>query len=117
MRCAVDVVPYFARAGGRIALGGKSLPTQFMLPGQLSLFVLEGTQFHFLREIPMFARYEIRTQIVAWDHKWVRHVLFHILHDLVDLLSYVRSISPTASSPITNVGLDQKRILTRPGRR
>jgi len=42
-----------------------------MLPGQLSFFVLEGTQFHFLREIPMFASYEVRTQIVAWDHKWM----------------------------------------------
>jgi hypothetical protein len=64
----------------------------------------------------MFAWYEIRTQVVAWDHKWVRHVLFHILRDLVDLLSYVRSISPTASSPITNVGLDQKKLI-RPGQR
>ncbi|KAL0578676.1 hypothetical protein V5O48_003296 [Marasmius crinis-equi] len=32
---------------------------------------LAGTHFHFIREIPMMARYEIRVSFVTWDQKWV----------------------------------------------
>ncbi|KAJ7435193.1 hypothetical protein FB451DRAFT_370737 [Mycena latifolia] len=27
--------------------------------------------FHFIREIPMFARYEVRASVGAWDDKWI----------------------------------------------
>ena len=37
-----------------------------------------GTHFHFIREIPILAFYEVRSQIVGWDHKWVRHTPFRI---------------------------------------
>ena len=36
------------------------------------LFFLKGTHYHFIREIPMLACYEVRTSIAAWDQKWVR---------------------------------------------
>ncbi|KAI9447495.1 hypothetical protein H4582DRAFT_1803022 [Lactarius indigo] len=39
---------------------------------------LAGTHFQFLREIPIFARYEVRSQIVGWDHKWL-----YIVHRFV----------------------------------
>ncbi|KAJ7247099.1 hypothetical protein C8J57DRAFT_1241247 [Mycena rebaudengoi] len=32
---------------------------------------LAATHYHFVREIPIFARYEIRTTIGAWDDKWI----------------------------------------------
>ncbi|KAH9983048.1 hypothetical protein BJV74DRAFT_777907 [Russula compacta] len=58
MKSALAIFPYYGRAGGWIALA--------------------GTHFHFIREIPMFARYEVRSQIVGWDHKW-----FYIVHRFV----------------------------------
>ncbi|KAH9035170.1 hypothetical protein EDB83DRAFT_2525126 [Lactarius deliciosus] len=39
---------------------------------------LARTHFQFLREIPMFARYEVRSQIVGWDHKWL-----YVIHRFV----------------------------------
>ncbi|KAF8256737.1 HotDog domain-containing protein [Lactarius quietus] len=47
----VNILPSFVIAGGAIALA--------------------GTHFQFIREIPIFARYEVRSQIVGWDHKWL----------------------------------------------
>ncbi|KAH9170385.1 hypothetical protein EDB89DRAFT_1978700 [Lactarius sanguifluus] len=41
-------------------------------------FALAGTHFQFLREIPMFARYEVRSQIVGWDQKWL-----YVIHRFV----------------------------------
>ena len=35
-------------------------------------YLLKATHYHFIREIPMLASYEVRTSIAAWDHKWVR---------------------------------------------
>jgi hypothetical protein len=31
-----------------------------------------ATHFDFIREIPIWAKYEVRITIGAWDHKWVR---------------------------------------------
>ena len=33
-----------------------------------------GTHFRFIKEIPLFARYEMRVRIAAWDEKWVSSV-------------------------------------------
>lgn len=41
---------------------------------------LAGTHFQFLREIPLFARYEVRSQIVGWDHKWLYVVHRFVSH-------------------------------------
>ncbi|KAI9445859.1 hypothetical protein BJY52DRAFT_1127893 [Lactarius psammicola] len=54
------IFPSFVLAGGGIALA--------------------GTHFQFLREIPMFARYEVRSQIVGWDHKWLYVVHRFVSH-------------------------------------
>ncbi|KAG0708711.1 hypothetical protein DFH29DRAFT_979345 [Suillus ampliporus] len=67
-KMALEAFPAFARSGGSIALG--------------------STHFHFIREIPFLARYEIRLSIGAWDHKWMfiiaRYVSFpknrHLQH-------------------------------------
>ncbi|KIY50302.1 hypothetical protein FISHEDRAFT_39431, partial [Fistulina hepatica ATCC 64428] len=32
---------------------------------------LAGTHYQFIREIPMFATYEVRTLLGAWDEKWI----------------------------------------------
>ncbi|EIM84588.1 uncharacterized protein STEHIDRAFT_61455 [Stereum hirsutum FP-91666 SS1] len=51
LTAAMAYNPAFFRAGGWMALG--------------------ATHFNFIREIPMFSRYEVRMSIVAWDQKWV----------------------------------------------
>ncbi|KAJ7669412.1 hypothetical protein DFH06DRAFT_1125768 [Mycena polygramma] len=35
-----------------------------------AFLVLAGTHFEFIREIPMFTKYEARVSIAAWDDKW-----------------------------------------------
>jgi acyl-CoA thioesterase FadM len=60
MKSALIIFPYYARTGGWIALA--------------------ATHFHFIREIPFFARYEIRSQIVGWDHKWLYIVHRFVTH-------------------------------------
>ena len=30
-----------------------------------------ATHFTFLREIPLFSRYELRSTLLSWDNKWV----------------------------------------------
>ncbi|KAJ7469246.1 hypothetical protein FB451DRAFT_1400806 [Mycena latifolia] len=30
-----------------------------------------ATHFHFIRKIPMFARYEVRVSVGAWDDRWI----------------------------------------------
>ncbi len=38
----------------------------------LTLIILDiATHYKFLREIPMFSRYEMRISLGTWDHKWV----------------------------------------------
>ncbi|KAI0301515.1 hypothetical protein B0F90DRAFT_1628508 [Multifurca ochricompacta] len=60
MNSALSYFLYFARSGGWIGLA--------------------ATHFHFLREIPMFARYEVRSQIVGWDRKWLYVVHRFVTH-------------------------------------
>ncbi|KAH7907726.1 hypothetical protein BJ138DRAFT_1137428 [Hygrophoropsis aurantiaca] len=48
---ALRAFPAFTRNGGWIGLG--------------------SSHYHFVREIPIFTSYEIRTNIGAWDDKWV----------------------------------------------
>ncbi|KAH7882582.1 hypothetical protein F5I97DRAFT_279688 [Phlebopus sp. FC_14] len=51
LRVLVKAFPAWGRSGGQMALG--------------------ATHYHFIREIPFFATYEIRTSIGSWDHKWM----------------------------------------------
>jgi len=50
-KTALRMFPMFFRAGGWMPLS--------------------GTHYHFIREIPMLASYEVRTSIAAWDQKWI----------------------------------------------
>ncbi|CAA7263928.1 unnamed protein product [Cyclocybe aegerita] len=50
-KAAVNLFPMYLRSGGWIALA--------------------ATHYHFIREIPMLASYEIRSTIAAWDQKWL----------------------------------------------
>jgi hypothetical protein len=50
-KTALGMFPMFFRAGGCVPLS--------------------GTHYHFIREIPMLASYEVRTSIAAWDQKWL----------------------------------------------
>ncbi|PSR78464.1 hypothetical protein PHLCEN_2v7407 [Hermanssonia centrifuga] len=50
-RAALRICPTFFRAGGWMPLG--------------------ATHFKFMKEIPIFAHYQIRMSIAAWDNKWL----------------------------------------------
>ncbi|KAJ7174893.1 hypothetical protein C8R46DRAFT_1189510 [Mycena filopes] len=50
-RLALEIFPNVFRCGGWVPLA--------------------ATHFHFIREIPMLSRYEVRTSIGAWDDKWI----------------------------------------------
>ncbi|KAG0708710.1 hypothetical protein DFH29DRAFT_891685 [Suillus ampliporus] len=83
LKLAVKAFPAFARSGGWIALG--------------------STHFHFIREIPFLARYEIRLSIGAWDHKWMfiiaRYVSFPKKHSDA---TYKRHVDGLGQRPETN---------------
>ncbi|GLB45721.1 putative thioesterase-like superfamily protein [Lyophyllum shimeji] len=49
-KAATAFFPMFFRAGGWMALA--------------------ATHYHFIREIPMLASYEVRLSVGTWDHKW-----------------------------------------------
>ncbi|KAJ3769322.1 hypothetical protein FB446DRAFT_748488 [Lentinula raphanica] len=51
MKAAMELFPQFLRVGGVIPLA--------------------STHFHFIRELPVFAKYELRLTIGAWDEKWM----------------------------------------------
>ncbi|KIK53890.1 hypothetical protein GYMLUDRAFT_232610 [Collybiopsis luxurians FD-317 M1] len=51
MKAAMELFPQFLRVGGVIPLS--------------------STHFHFVKELPAFARYELRLSIGAWDEKWM----------------------------------------------
>jgi hypothetical protein len=74
MNSAVYIFPSFVLAGGRVALA--------------------GSHFQFLREIPMLARYEVRSQIAGWDHKW-----FYLVHRFV---SHHKPASRRSAPAVTN---------------
>jgi hypothetical protein len=79
MNSALKVFPYFARAGGWVALAGKYQTPNISPKGRLIRFwgarkKKKGTHFHFIREIPVFARYEVRSQIIGWNSKWVTEI-------------------------------------------
>ncbi|KAF8648197.1 hypothetical protein AX16_006336 [Volvariella volvacea WC 439] len=50
-KAGLAMFPQFFRAGGWMALA--------------------GTHYSFLREIPMFAQYEVRVSVGGWDQKWI----------------------------------------------
>ncbi|KAJ7692573.1 hypothetical protein B0H17DRAFT_933988 [Mycena rosella] len=50
-RMAIETFPNFLRCGGWAPLA--------------------ATHYHFIREIPMFAPYEVRASVGAWDDKWI----------------------------------------------
>jgi len=52
----------------RFKLATASFPLFFSAKGWMAL---AGTNFTFIREIPMFAKYEVRLSVVAWDNKWI----------------------------------------------
>ncbi|KAJ7438948.1 hypothetical protein B0H11DRAFT_2103477 [Mycena galericulata] len=52
----------------RFRLALKAFPNLFRCGAWIAL---AATHYHFIREIPLFARYEVRTNIGAWDGKWV----------------------------------------------
>lgn len=51
----------------RIKAAIKFFPNFFCVGGW---FPLGATHYHFMREIPIFARYEVRVSILTWDSKW-----------------------------------------------
>lgn len=54
--------------GARLKAALATCPTFFRLGGWMAL---GATHHHFIREIPIFAHYEVRIGTAAWDQKWV----------------------------------------------
>ncbi|KAJ7469063.1 hypothetical protein FB451DRAFT_1560118 [Mycena latifolia] len=52
----------------RFRLSLATFPNIFPCGGWVPL---AATHYHFIREIPMLSRYEVRTSIGAWDDKWI----------------------------------------------
>ncbi|KAJ7662711.1 hypothetical protein DFH06DRAFT_987340 [Mycena polygramma] len=52
----------------RFRLALATFPNIFRCGGWVPL---AATHFHYIREIPMLTRYEVRTTIGAWDEKWI----------------------------------------------
>lgn len=52
----------------RLRVMWKAFPAWSVSRGVIAL---GATHYHFIREIPIFARYEVRISIAAWDQKWV----------------------------------------------
>ncbi|KAJ6552160.1 hypothetical protein B0H10DRAFT_2180932 [Mycena sp. CBHHK59/15] len=59
-RLALDTFPSIFRAGGWVPLA--------------------ATHYHFIREIPMLSKYEIRASIGAWDEKWIWFIQRFVTH-------------------------------------
>lgn len=69
-KASLECFPAFLRSGGVFILGGSSLNVS-CLSRLTEFWVILATHFTFLREIPMFSRYETRASIASWDDKWV----------------------------------------------
>ncbi|KAJ7469214.1 hypothetical protein FB451DRAFT_1177198 [Mycena latifolia] len=52
----------------RFRLALATFPNIFRCGGWVPL---AATHYHFIREIPMLSRYEVRASIGAWDDKWI----------------------------------------------
>ncbi|KAF5380747.1 hypothetical protein D9757_007140 [Collybiopsis confluens] len=57
-KASLELFPHFLRVGGHVALS--------------------STHFNFIREIPLFAKYQIRLSIAAWDEKWASILPFAV---------------------------------------
>lgn len=62
--------PAWGVSGGVIALGGR-----FAVCSDTARLTVSATHYHFIREIPLFARYEVRISIASWDDKWVCFII------------------------------------------
>ncbi|KAI6030091.1 hypothetical protein EDC04DRAFT_2712989 [Pisolithus marmoratus] len=52
----------------RLRIMWKAFPAWSVSRGVIAL---GATHYHFIREIPIFARYEVRISIATWDQKWL----------------------------------------------
>jgi len=95
MIAAIVNFPNFYRVGKSSFDMGRSLAkvltTLVLGNGTGGWTALGGTHFSFYREIPMFANYEIRTNVASWDEKWVS-----VLNDH----SYSLTLVPVLTPPI-----------------
>ncbi|THH30138.1 hypothetical protein EUX98_g4032 [Antrodiella citrinella] len=64
---------------------------------------LGATHFKFLKEIPIFATYEIRTSIASWDNKWLYVLTRYVTHS--NKKKGTRSPAPTPGQNTPPVGL------------
>ncbi|KAL4077811.1 hypothetical protein J3A83DRAFT_4216795 [Scleroderma citrinum] len=60
--------PLLALDSARLRILWKAFPAWAVNGG---FIVLSATHYHFIREIPLFARYEVRISIASWDNKWM----------------------------------------------
>ncbi|KAH9945225.1 uncharacterized protein BXZ73DRAFT_86752 [Epithele typhae] len=88
----------------RMKLGLQLCPTLFRVGGWMGL---GATHFTFLREIPMFSKYEMRTSVMSWDNKWMYIVTRFVTkrkkggkHSSAKLPSNARAIDTAPSASV-----------------
>ncbi|KAJ3865809.1 hypothetical protein EV359DRAFT_6474, partial [Lentinula novae-zelandiae] len=84
-KASLELFPQFLRVGGHVALS--------------------STHFHFINELPLFSKYQIRLSIGAWDEKWC-----YIVCRFVTVSKKSSTNSKTKKPRNTNI----PRILIRP---
>ncbi|KAJ3798152.1 hypothetical protein GGU11DRAFT_820983 [Lentinula aff. detonsa] len=75
-KMATHLFPHFLRAGGVVPIA--------------------STHFHFVREIPMLAKFEVRAGIGAWDEKW-----FYVVARFVTVNHKSKSDGPSPVPSLT----------------
>ncbi|KAF9076910.1 hypothetical protein BDP27DRAFT_707150 [Rhodocollybia butyracea] len=75
-KMATHLFPHFLRAGGVVPIA--------------------STHFHFVKEIPIFAKYEVHAGIGAWDEKW-----FYVVARFVTKRKLKATDSSQATTPLT----------------
>ncbi|KAJ7631799.1 hypothetical protein B0H17DRAFT_1023848 [Mycena rosella] len=78
----------------RFRLAIATFPNLFRSGGWVPL---AATHYHFIREIPMLTRYEVRASIGAWDDKWI-WVISRFVNPPSKSKSKKSSTTPTSST-------------------
>ncbi|KAH7920206.1 hypothetical protein BV22DRAFT_1122897 [Leucogyrophana mollusca] len=87
----------------------KSFPAFTRSKGWLAL---GSTHYHFIREIPMFANYEVRLTIGAWDHKWMYIISRFVTTSRKTQRNYSKSTKPSTSSTPSEPGAPRLSLRT-----
>ncbi|KAG8734975.1 hypothetical protein FRC11_003532, partial [Ceratobasidium sp. 423] len=75
---------------------------------------LGGAHYHYIREIPMNASYEIRVSIGGWDEKWIYLVAKFVSHPKKKSKSSASKIHSAAGTTIPSITTPSTPLVTEP---